>query len=329
MKVIMFHTQNFEREYFIQANQKYKHTINFLDIPLTLLTAKLTKGYPCVCCFGNDPLDASVLKELAKQGVKLLALRTVGFDHVDLNTAKKLKLTVAHVPNYSPYAVAEHAVGLILSLNRKIYRAHIRVQEHNFSLNGLTGFDLYDTTVGVIGTGRIGSIFARIMTGFGCHVLAYDPHPNPGCEALGVKYTPLEDLLSQSKIISLHCPLTEDTYHLIGPSELELMQPGVMLINTGRGALLDTRAIIQALKTRKIGFLGLDVYEEEKSLFFENHSLDIIQDDIFARLLSFPNVLITAHQGFLTEQALANIAQITLANIFAFETGKGKIYLVN
>jgi D-lactate dehydrogenase len=236
---------------------------------------------------------------------------------------------VVRVPAYSPYAVAEHTVGLILTLNRKIHRAYARVREGNFSLDGLLGFDLHGRTVGVIGTGKIGAVVARIMKGFGCQLLAYDPFPNPDCERLGVQYVSLQSLFTASDIVTLHCPLTPETHHLIDAQALGQMKSGVMLINSGRGALIDTQAVIEALKSGQIGYLGLDVYEEEADLFFEDLSDKVIRDDVFARLLTFPNVVITGHQGFFTEEALKSIAETTLANITAFEQGQGAMHEVS
>jgi D-lactate dehydrogenase len=237
-------------------------------------------------------------------------------------------ITVVRVPAYSPFAVAEHTVGLMLALNRKIHRAFARVREGNFALDGLLGFDMRGRTVGIVGTGQIGQVVARIIKGFDCEILAYDPYPNPECEAMEVKYVALNELFAASDIITLHCPLTPDTFHLVNAEALTLMKQGVMLINTGRGALIDTRAVIQALKSGKVGYLGLDVYEEESELFFEDLSLKVIQDDVFTRLLTFPNVLVTGHQGFFTKEALQNIAETTLSNITAFEQGKGELFAV-
>jgi D-lactate dehydrogenase len=252
----------------------------------------------------------------------LIALRSAGFNHVDLVAAEELGMTVVRVPAYSPYAVAEHAVGLILSLNRKIHRSYNRVREGNFALDGLLGFDLYGTTIGIIGTGRIGIVFAQIMKGFGCRLLAYDPYPNQECRDLGVEYVDLPTLYAQSDIISLHCPLTPDTYHIIDEKALAQVRPGVMLINTSRGALVDTAAVIEAMKTGQVGYLGLDVYEEEEDLFFEDLSGEVIHDDLFARLLTLPNVLVTGHQAFFTRNALQRIASTTIDNITAFEQGR-------
>lgn len=328
MKVAIFSTNDFEKQFLIDANQKHQHDLHFIEAALTPQTVTLAQNYSAISCFVTDQLNQEVLARLEKYKVKLIALRSAGFNHVDLGVAKKLGVTVARVPAYSPYAVAEFAVGLILSLNRKIHRAYSRVREQNFSLEGLLGFDLHQCTVGIIGTGKIGSVFAKIMHGFGCKLLAVDPYPNEACRKLGVKYVDPETLYRESDIISLHCPLTKDTHHIINEKALEKMKRGVMLINTSRGGVIDTKAIIDALKTGKLGNLGIDVYEEEEHLFFHDLSSKIIQDDLFARLQTFPNVLITGHQAFFTKEALTNIAETTLNNITAFEKGKGEIHAV-
>jgi D-lactate dehydrogenase len=276
-----------------------------------------------VCSFVNDHLDNETLTKLHSNGVRLIALRSAGFNHVDLATSERLGMAVMRVPEYSPYAVAEHATALILALNRHIHRAYNRVREGNFSLDGLVGFDLHGKTVGVVGTGRIGAVLLQIMHGFGCRLLAFDVKPNGDLpKRLPVQYVPLEQLLRESEIVSLHVPLTPDTRHMINASTLALMKPGVMLINTGRGALIDTRALIDALKDGRIGAAGLDVYEEEEGVFFMDLSDCVLQDDVLARLLTFPNTLITSHQAFLTREALANIARTTLSNITAYERGE-------
>jgi len=272
--------------------------------------------------FVNDDLGSGVLKKLSQQGAKLIALRCAGFNNVDLRASRELGLTVVRVPAYSPHAVAEHTVALILTLNRKTHKAYNRVREGNFSLEKLTGFNLSGKNIGIIGTGKIGSIVAQIMTGFGCNLLAHDPYPNDNCEALDVDYISLSELLKESDIITLHCPLTPETRHLIDEASLNNMKSGVMLINTSRGEIIETHSIIGALKSGKVGYLGLDVYEEEAELFFQDLSDRIIADDIFARLLTFPNVLITGHQGFFTKDALTSIAETTLSNIEEFESGK-------
>ncbi|WP_439527504.1 2-hydroxyacid dehydrogenase [Pannonibacter sp.] len=288
------------------------------DMRLTERTLPLARGADVVCAFVNDTLSASVLDALSDYGVKLVALRSAGFNHVDLKAAAASGIQVARVPAYSPQAVAEHAVALMLTLNRKTHRAYNRVRDGNFSLDGLMGFDFHGRTVGIIGTGLIGEVLARIMTGFGCRVVAHDPVPNPACLALGVTYLPLAELFAVADILSLQCPLTPATFHLINDETIAQMRPGVMLVNTSRGAVIDTAAVIRGLKSGQIGALGLDVYEEESQLFFEDLSDRIIPDDLFARLLTFPNVLITGHQGFFTEEALRAIAETTIANVTSF-----------
>lgn len=315
MRVAVFSTKPYDRRFFQKTNAQYQYDIAYFEPRLTDDTAKLADGYDAVCVFVNDHLDRDVLTTLAVGGTRLIALRCAGFNNVDLVAAADLDLTVVRVPAYSPYAVAEHTLGLILSLNRKIHRAYNRVRESNFALDGLLGFDLRGQTVGIIGTGQIGRVVANILHGFGCNLLAYDPYPNAD---LDVQYTDLTDLLTHADIVTLHCPLTPQTHHIINAQTISQMKPGVMLINTSRGALLDTRAIIAALKSGQIGYLGLDVYEEEADLFFEDLSGEVIQDDVFARLLTFPNVLITAHQAFFTRDALTEIAQTTLQNINEF-----------
>jgi D-lactate dehydrogenase len=322
MKVAVFGTKAYDRRFLEAANANYGHELVFFEPHLTCDTAVLASDFPAVSVFVNDQLDEKTLKALAEQGPRLIALRSAGFNHVDLTAATELGITVVRVPAYSPYAVAEHTIGLILTLNRKIHRAYNRVREGNFSLDGLLGFDLHDRTVGIVGTGKIGVIVAQILKGFGCQLLAYDLHPNPECEAVGAKYVELSELFATADIVTLHCPLTRETHHLIDAQALEQMKQGVMLINTSRGALIDTEAVIGALKSKKIGYLGLDVYEQESDLFFEDLSDAVIQDDVFQRLLTFPNVLITGHQAFFTENALKNIAETTLANITDIEQGR-------
>ena len=321
MKIAFFDTHRFEKAAFQKANANAKHEITFFETRLTEQTANLASGYTCVCAFVSDRLDKKNLETLAAAGTRLIALRSAGFNHVDLASARTLGLRVVRVPEYSPYAVAEHAVALILSLNRKVHRAYNRVREGNFSLDGLVGFDLNNKTVGIIGTGRIGFVMAKILSGFGCHVLAHDLVQNSKLIAIGVKYVTIDEILRKSDIISLHIPLTPETRYLLDEKAFELTKPGVMLINTGRGALIDTRALIKFLKTGHIGAAGLDVYEEEEGLFFKDLSEQILQDDKLARLLTFPNVLLTSHQAFLTQEALDNIAQVTLQNISSFENG--------
>ena len=319
MNIAMFSTKGYDRQFFDATNGGHGHEITYFESRLTPETSPLVEGFDAVCPFVNDQVDAGVLADLADRGVRLIATRSAGFNHIDLQAADRLGVAVAHVPAYSPHAVAEHTLALILGLNRNIHRAHNRVRERNFSLDGLLGFDLHQKTVGIIGTGQIGATFASLMTGFGCQLLAHDPYPNDACRDRGVDYVDLGELFERSHIISLHCPLTPQTHHLIDSEAIDQMRDDVMLINTSRGALVDTRAVIEGLKDERIGHLGLDVYEEEADLFFEDLSDRVIQDDVFARLLTFPNVLITGHQGFFTREALTNIADTTLSNISAFE----------
>ena len=328
MKVSVYSTKPYDRFYLREANEGHGHELIFLEARLTADTARLAEGSGAVCAFVNDIVSAEVLETLHSAGTRLVALRSAGYNHVDLSASSRLGITVARVPAYSPFAVAEHAVGLILTLNRKFHRAYNRVREGNFALDGLLGFDLHRRTIGVIGTGAIGTVFARILKGFGCHVLAFDPVPSAECRELDVEYVDRATLFAQSDIISLHCPLTPQTHHLIDTPAIASMKRGVMIINTSRGALIDTVAVIRGLKTGHIGFLGLDVYEEEADLFFEDLSGVVLQDDVFARLLTFPNVLITSHQGFFTEEALRNIAETTISNISSFENGHGTIHAV-
>lgn len=318
LRVAVFSTKPYDQFFLNAANQSHGHELIFLEPRLTSETVPLAEGFPVVCVFVNDQVDRQVQEHLARGGTRLIATRSAGYNHIDLLAAAELGLSVVRVPAYSPYAVAEHTVGLILSLNRKIHRAYNRVREGNFALDGLLGFDLHGRTVGIVGTGHIGAVVARIMKGFGCEILAYDPYPNPEVESLGVRYLALEDLVAQSDILTLHCPLTPETYHLIDEDLLGRAKPGMMLINTSRGALLDTPAVIEALKSGTISYLGMDVYEEEEGLFFEDLSNQVIRDDVFARLLTFPNVVITGHQAFFTQEALARIALTTLENITAF-----------
>lgn len=322
MKIAFFNTKRYERDVFEVANRAEGHDISFFETRLTIQTAPLAAGYDAVCLFVNDDGSAPVIRVLAEQGVKVLALRSAGFNHVDLEVAKTHGIQVCRVPAYSPHGVAEHAVALMMALNRQTHRAYARVREHNFALEGLMGFEIYGKTVGVVGTGKIGAAAARILLGFGCRVLAFDKYPNQALVDAGVEYVELGRLLTESDILTLHCPLMPDTYHLINAARLAQMRDGVMLINTSRGALIDTRAAIDALKTGKIGHLGLDVYEEEDALFFEDHSADILPDDEFARLLTFPNVLVTGHQAFFTREALQQIAAVTIDNLTRLGRGE-------
>lgn len=318
----MFSAKPYEIEAFRAADPGTRHEIAELEPRLELATTALAQGSTAVCAFVNDTLDAAVLEALAERGVRHVALRCAGFNHVDLVAAERLGLDVVRVAAYSPNAVAEHTIALILALNRRIHKAYNRVRELNFSLDGLVGFDLAGTTVGVIGTGQIGSLVARLLWHFRCEVLAHDPVQNPAVTELGMRYVELDELWRSCDIISLNCPLTPATHHLVSAKSVAKMKPGVMIVNTGRGALIDTRAVIDGLKRRIIGSLALDVYEEEQALFFEDRSDEVLDDDVFARLLTFPNVLITAHQAFLTRQALDAIARTTLANLDDLEAGR-------
>ena len=328
MKIAVFSTKRYDREALDGANRRHGHELVYLEPRLTPETAALAVGHDAVCPFVNDELSTRVLEKLAAGGVRLLTLRSAGYNHVDLRSAAEHGIVVTRVPAYSPHAVAEHAAGLVLTLNRHFHRAYARVREGNFALEGLLGFDLHGKTVGVVGTGKIGTVFCRIMAGFGCRILAHDPYPSAEVEALGARYVALNDLFAAADIVALHLPLTPQTHHLIDAAALHRMKAGVMLINTSRGGLVDTPAVIQGLKTGRIGALGLDVYEEEADLFFEDLSGTVLQDDVFARLLTFPNVLITGHQGFFTREALDGIAEITLANATAFESGEGELHVV-
>jgi len=329
MRVAVYSTRPYDRHALERANTDQRHQFVYLEARLDASTLPTAEGADAVCAFVNDHLDAVVLRGLHRLGVQLLVLRCAGFNHVDLQAASDLGIAVGRVPEYSPHAVAEYTAALVLTLNRKIHRAHARVREGNFALDGLLGFDLHGRTVGVVGTGKIGECFCRIMAGFGCHLLAFDPRPNPACEALGARYVPLPELLAASDVISLHCPLTPQTRHLIGSAALAIVKRGAMLIYTSRGAVVDARAAIEALKSGALGSMGLDVYEEEGDLFFRDLSAEVIQDDVFARLLTLPNVVITGHQAFFTEDALAAIAGVTMANLDAFRDTGAPAYPVS
>jgi len=325
MRVAIFSAQDFEREFFEAANKPFRHELVYFRDRLRKETAIMAAGFPAVCPFIMDELDAPTLTMLANGGARLLALRSAGFNHVDLVAAEKLGLTVLRIPAYSPHAIAEHAVALMMTLNRHLHRAYNRVREGNFELNGFIGFDMHGKTAGIVGTGKIGAALSQIMAGFGCKLLGHDVVQNPECVGIGMKYVPLEQLLRESDIVSLHCPLTPETRHLMNSARIGLMKRGSMLINTARGALIDTRAAIAALKNRKhFWYLGIDVYEEEGPLFFEDRSSTIIQDDVFQRLTTFPNVVITGHQAYLTREALTKIADVSLANVRDFELGTPK-----
>ena len=318
MDVTVFSTRSYDRR-FLDIASGDRHVVRYLDVPLDAETAQLASGARAVCVFVNDQVDATVLAVFGRLGVGLVALRAAGYNNVDLAAARRAGIAVAHVPAYSPEAVAEHTVALILALDRNIHRAYARVREGNFALDGLLGFNLNGRTVGVVGTGRIGAAVTRIMQGFGCTVVAYDVVPNVSCVKAGVEYVALAELLARSDIVTLHCPLTPQTHHMIDGAAIARMKPGVMLINTSRGGMVDTQALIEGIKSGAIGHLGLDVYEEEGSLFFDDKSDQVIRDDVFERLLTFPNVLVTGHQGFFTVEALTAIADTTVANLDAFE----------
>jgi len=317
MRVALFSSKRYDRQSFEAAGAR---GFSYIEAHLGPETVAAAAGHEAVCVFVNDRLDAAVLERLQQLGVRLVLLRCAGFNNVDLKAAQQLGLTVARVPEYSPHAVAEHTLALLLTLVRKTHRAAARVREGNFELDGLLGFDLHGKTVGVVGTGRIGRCVLRIFQGLGCEVLAHDPFPHPEVTA---PYVPLDELLARSRVLLLQCPLNADTHHLINAERLARMPRGAILVNTSRGAVIDTQAVIRALKSGRLGGLAIDVYEEEADLFFADHSGDILTDDVFARLLTFPNVLVSAHQAFFTEEALAGIATTTLANLQAFaETGR-------
>ncbi|HEX5169227.1 MAG TPA: 2-hydroxyacid dehydrogenase [Cyclobacteriaceae bacterium] len=326
MKITFFGTKPYDKDSFLKHNTAFQFELIFLEEKLNERTVSLARGSDAICVFVNDTVNESIINELSELHIGLIALRCAGFNNVDLKAASEKNIKVARVPAYSPHAVAEHALAMIMTLNRKTHKAYNRIREQDFSLNGLLGFDLFKKTVGVIGTGNIGAVFCQIMHGLGCQVIAFDPHKNPAVEKIGVPYLSIDDLLHQSDIISLHCPLTEKTRYLINKNTIRQMKDGVMLINTSRGGLIDTKAVIAGLKIGKIRSLGIDVYEQEENLFFQNLSEEIILDDTIGRLVSFPNVLITAHQGFFTQEALDQIAETTLSNVKSF--GKGET-LVN
>lgn len=322
MKVAVFDTHKFDRTVLEKANAG-KHVLRFLEVRLNSQTAVLADGCDAVCCFTNDKADAAALQALKGLGVRLIALRSAGYNHVDLRKAAELGLTVVRVPEYSPYAVAEHAVALLLCLNRKIHKAHNRIHDLNFSLDGLLGFDLHGKSVGVIGTGRIGKAFAQIMHGFGCKLFLYDKFPDQKWAAeRNAKYVDRQTLAKECDVLSLHVPLSEETKHFIDHSFFSAMKKTAILVNTGRGALIDTKALLESLKSRSIGGAALDVYEEEEGVFFSDFSETGIDDDLLARLITFPNVLITSHQGFFTQEALKNIAETTISNLTLFETNQ-------
>lgn len=322
MEVAIFSSTPYERQYLEEANKAENHTLKYVDVSLDMSTVALAAGHGAVCVFVNDKADAEVLEALHKGGTRLVALRCTGFNNVDVEAAARLGIKVVRVVNYSPNSVAEHAVALLLAINRKIHRAYNRTRDSNFSLDGLIGFDLCGKTVAVVGTGKIGCVFARIMIGFGCQIIGYDPFPSPQFEALGVRYAAPGEIGEKADIISLHCPLTPQTHHIINSQTLQRAKPGALLVNTSRGGLVDTAAVIAALKSGQLGGLAIDVYEQEASLFFRDLSSEIITDDIFQRLVSFPNVIVTGHQAYLTREALTTICETTLRSVTAFEANQ-------
>lgn len=322
MKTAVFSARRYDQSLLTQANRLAGHEFSFIQDRLTVETARLAQGCPAVCVFVNDCVDAEVLQLLAAQGARLVATRSTGFNHIDAAAAERLGIAVVRVTDYSPNSVAEFAVGLLLAVNRKIARASMRTREGNFELEGLMGFDLHGRTVGVIGTGKIGVIFARIMRGFGCTVIGYDRYPNPAFEQMGGHYVPVQELLTNSDVISLHCPLTEETHHIVDAASLSHLKRGAILVNTSRGGLVDTEATVQALKSGQLGGLAIDVYEQEASLFFQDLSSTIITDDLIQRLVSFPNVIVTGHQAFFTVEAIGQIMATTVQSITAFERGE-------
>ncbi|WGL59501.1 2-hydroxyacid dehydrogenase [Pigmentibacter sp. JX0631] len=324
MKVIVFSAHDYEKPYFSELNTVNNHELFFVYNNLNLESAIMAKGFDCVCAFVNDKLDAEILVKLKEIGIKLIALRSAGFNHVNLNAAFELNLPIVRVPAYSPHAIAEHGVALLLTLNRKIHKAYNRSKEFNFSLEGLVGFDLHGKTVGIVGTGKIGLEMAKIMHGFGCQILAYDKYPNTSLNYM--QFVSLDEIYKKCDIISLHIPLTNDTHHLINESAFSCMKKNAIIINTSRGGIIDTKALIEALKTKTIKGAALDVYEEEENYFFSDFSGKGIDDDNLARLLTFPNVIVTGHQGFLTAEAIHNIVETTLNNISDFEN---KLPLIN
>ncbi|WP_029685511.1 2-hydroxyacid dehydrogenase [Tatumella saanichensis] len=321
MKIAVYSSKQYDQQSLLQANQPFGFFLTFFDFKLDQQTAKNAAGFDAICIFVNDQCQADVVSELAALGVRYIALRCAGFDNVDLNAAASERISVVRVPAYSPEAVAEHAIGMMMALNRHIHRAYQRTREANFSLEGLTGFTLHGKTAGVIGTGKIGVATLKILKGFGMRLLAYDPYPSEQAREVGAEYTSLDQLLRGSEVISLHCPLTPENHHLLDSAAFSKMKPGVMIINTSRGGLIDSGAAIDALKQRKIGALGMDVYENERDLFFEDNSNEVIQDDIFRRLSSCHNVLFTGHQAFLTHEALQAIATTTLENLQQLAAG--------
>ncbi|MBL0011688.1 MAG: 2-hydroxyacid dehydrogenase [Nitrosomonas sp.] len=322
MKVAVFSAKCYDRNFLNAANAAAGHQLAYFDVPLDLDTVALAVGYDAVCIFVNDKADADVLKALAGGGARLVALRCTGFNNVDLKAAAQFGLKVARVVSYSPYSVAEHAVALLLAINRKIHRAYNRTRDSNFALDGLMGFDLHGKTVAVVGTGKIGRVFARIMLGFGCEVIGYDKYPSPEFEIFGARYAEPREIGARADIISLHCPLTPETHHIVNADTLARVKRGALLVNTSRGGLVDTEAAIEALKSKQLGGLAIDVYEQEADLFFRDLSSTIIPDDVLQRLISFPNVIVTGHQAFFTQEAIATISKTTINSVTEFATGQ-------
>ena len=322
MNVAVFSTKRYDREFLDAANASAGHRITYFDVPLELETAALASANDAVCIFVNDKADAGVLEALSRGGTRLVALRCTGFNNVDLKAAARFGLKVVRVVTYSPYSVAEHAVALLLAVNRKIHRAYNRTRDSNFSLDGLMGFDLHGKTVAVVGTGKIGRVFSRIMLGFGCEVIGYDKYPSPEFEALGARYAQQGEIGARADIVSLHCPLTPETQHIINKDTLSRAKRGALLINTSRGGLVDTEAAIGALKSGQLGGLAIDVYEQEADLFFRDLSSAIISDDVFQRLLAFPNVIVTGHQAFFTREAISTICETTIKSISELAAGQ-------
>lgn len=325
MKTAVFSTRRYDKTMLARANAAAGHELRFLEDRLTAASAPLAAGCEAVCVFVNDSVDAEALAILAQQGVRLVATRSTGYNQIDAAAAERLGIAVVRVTDYSPYSVAEFAVGLLLAVNRKIARASWRTREGNFDLEGLMGFDLHGKTVGVIGTGKIGTIFARILSGFGCTLLGHDRYPSAAFEALGGRYVSVGELLASSDVVSLHCPLTEETRHIVNAASLARAKRGSILVNTSRGGLVDTEAATEALKTGQLGGLAIDVYEQEANLFFQDLSSTIICDDVIQRLVSFPNVIVTGHQAFFTEEAIGQIMQTTIDSISAFERGEALV----
>lgn len=329
MKIAFYDTRSYDKEAFTKENEKYGYEIDYFDFKLNEKTALTSKGFDAVCVFVNDTVNEKVISELKECGVKVILLRCAGFNNVDLDAAEKAGLKVLRVPAYSPHAVAEHAAALLLSLTRHIPQAYQRTKTVNFNIEGLTGRDLFGLTAGIFGTGKIGRCMADIMSGFGMKVICYDPFPDAEWAARkGYAYVGVEEIFKESDVLSFHCPLTDDNHHIVNSDNLKLMKEDAVIINTSRGALIDTKALVHALKHRHIGGAALDVYEEESAFFFKDCSADIIADDVLARLLTFPNVLITGHQAFLTSTALSNIAEVTLGNLKAFAGGENLVNIV-